>query len=73
MRALLLLTIIALTGCTYSRVTVTTVVVKVDSKKDGSPSIKGSDIDIVPRILKALPETEDAAKEYTERGGAGNY
>ena len=77
MRLLTILCLLLATSCSYSKVTVVTVVTKVDSKKNQNPDVELESwevgaITIVPQILKALPEAEEALEKYQERNREGN-
>jgi len=69
MRYLALLAALAVSGCTWSRVSVVTVVVRTSVEKHQSPD---GDMDIVPQILRALPEAEEALEQYKERNDQGS-
>lgn len=67
MKTALLAAAILVSGCTWSKVTVTTVVVKTAVDKQNSPNIKDSDLGHIPEILKHIPEGEDAAQEVADK------
>jgi len=69
MRIALVLALLTLTACSYSRVTVTTVVVKTSVDKSHQAS---GEIDVVPQILKALPEAEKALEAYRDQTSGDN-
>ena len=66
-----ILAALSLTGCTWTRVSVSTVVVKtgVSVDKENSPDIK-NELESIPHILRAVPEAEEGAAAYLKGQGS---